>query len=504
MAVDSLILTARIHNEVKEARKEQQGWQADYENKALLDWVTTVDYSSQQRDFIRRQQEGTGQWLLDSTEYRQWIETAKQTLFCPGIPGAGKTILTSIVVEDLHTRFRDDMHVGIAYVYCNFRRHTDKKVEDLLSSMIRQLSQDQSSLPECLNILYGKHKGRTRPSIDELSQVLQTVGNLYSRMFILIDALDECRLSDGSRAKFLTEIFALQSKIGANVFATSRFIRDITERFKHNLSLEIRAQPEDVQRYIDGNMAHMPACVTRSPDLQKEIITKIVHAVDGMFLLAQLHLDSLKGKRSVKAVRAALQALHTGSQAYDHAYNDAMNRIEGQLKDQEQLAKQVISWITCAKRPLSTTELQHALGVEVGETELDLDNIPLIEDIVSVCAGLITVDEESNIIRLVHYTAQEYFERTWKRWFPNAQVDITDICSTYLSFSSFKSGSCRTDAEFEDRLRLNRLYGYAARYWGEHARLSKANARIARRSIFWNIKSNEDLVAQQQQQRSEE
>jgi len=156
-----------------------------------------------------------------------------------------------------------------------------------------------------------------------------------------------------------------------------------------------------------------------------------------------------------------------------------MNRIEGQLKDQEQLAKQVISWITCAKRPLSTTELQHALGVEVGETELDLDNIPLIEDIVSVCAGLITVDEESNIIRLVHYTAQEYFERTWKRWFPNAQVDITDICSTYLSFSSFKSGSCRTDAEFEDRLRLNRLYGYAARYWGEHAREAGETSQIA-------------------------
>ncbi len=105
------------------------------------------------------------------------------------------------------------------------------------------------------------------------------------------------------------------------------------------------------------------------------------------FLLAQLNLDSLKGKRSAKAVRAALETLPTGSQAYDHAYDDAMDRIEGQLKDQEELAKQVLSWITYAKRPLSTTELQHALGVEVGETELDPDNIPLVEDIVSVCAG---------------------------------------------------------------------------------------------------------------------
>ncbi|KAG7289878.1 hypothetical protein NEMBOFW57_006255 [Staphylotrichum longicolle] len=464
MAVDALALGARIYKEITEARKEQQGWQTNRENKAVLDWVTTADYSSQQSDFIRRRQAGTGQWLLDSTEYQQWTETAKQTLFCPGIPGAGKTILTSIVVDDLHERFRDDVCVGIAYLYCNFRRQADQKVEDLLSTLIRQLSQDQSSLPECLRIFYDKHKGRARPSLDELSRVLQAVADLFSRIFIVVDALDECQLSDGSRSKLLTELFALQSKTGANIFATSRFILDVTERFKNNVSLEIRAHPGDVQRYIEGNMAHMPLCVTRSPDLHKEVITKIVQAVDGM---------------SAKAVRVALETLYTGSQAYDYAYDNAMDRIEGQLKDQEELAKQVLSWITCAKRPLSTTELQHALGVEVGETELDPDNIPLVEDIVSVCAGLVTVDEESSIIRLVHYTTQEYFVRTWKRWFPDAQVEITDVCATYLSFSPFVSGPCRTNVEFEDRLRSNQLYDYAACYWGEHAREAGGISRVA-------------------------
>ena len=236
MAVDALALGARIHKEVTEARKEQQRWQADRGNKAVLDWVTTVDYSSQQSDFIGRRQSGTGQWLLDSTEYQQWTVVAKQTLFCPGIPGAGKTILTSIVVDDLHARFRDDVHVGIAYLYCNFRRQADQKVEDLLSILIRQLSQDQSSLPECLRILYDKHKGRTRPSLDELSRALQTVANLFLRIFIVVDALDECQLSDGSRSKFLTELFALRSKTGANIFATSRFILDVTERFRQRIT----------------------------------------------------------------------------------------------------------------------------------------------------------------------------------------------------------------------------------------------------------------------------
>jgi hypothetical protein len=81
-----------------------------------------------------------------------------------------------------------------------------------------------------------------------------------------------------------------------------------------------------------------------------------------------------------------------------------MTRISGQIKDQEELAKQTLGWITCSKRPMTTTELQHALGVEVGESRLDEDNFPEVEDIVSVCAGLVTIDEESGIIRLVHYT----------------------------------------------------------------------------------------------------
>jgi hypothetical protein len=178
----------------------------------------------------------------------------------------------------------------------------------------------------------------------------------------------------------------------------------------------------------------------------------------------------LTGKRSPKAVQTALKNLVIGSTAYDHAYKDAMERINGQIEDQEELAKQVLSWITCAKRPLVTTELQHALAVEVGESKLDKLNFSEIEDIVSVCAGLVTIDEESEIIRLVHYTTQEYFKRTQKQWFPNAQTNITITCVSYLSFDQFKSGICENDKQFKQRLQSNTLYDYAAHNWGHHAR----------------------------------
>ena len=132
----------------------------------------------------------------------------------------------------------------------------------------------------------------------------------------------------------------------------------------------------------------------------------------------------------------------------------------------------VLSWIICAKRPLTTLELQHALAVEAGNHELDKDIFPQIQDMISGCAGLVTVDEESKIIRLIHYITQEYFERTQKDWFPNAENNITIACVIYLSFNAFEADFCLTDKEFKARLQLNPLYNYAARNWGYHAHIA--------------------------------
>jgi hypothetical protein len=113
-------------------------------------------------------------------------------------------------------------------------------------------------------------------------------------------------------------------------------------------------------------------------------------------------------------------------------------------------------------------ELRHALAIEVGEFALDEENLPEIENMVSVCAGLVTVDKESGIIRLIHYIAQEYFKRASTFWFPNAENYITMNCVTYLSFDIFETGFCLTDKEYEARLRLNPFYDYTARNWKYH------------------------------------
>jgi hypothetical protein len=47
-------------------------------------------------------QTGTGQRSLNLL-YQTWFKISKQTLFYPSIPGAGETILTSIIIDSNHT-----------------------------------------------------------------------------------------------------------------------------------------------------------------------------------------------------------------------------------------------------------------------------------------------------------------------------------------------------------------------------------------------------------------
>jgi hypothetical protein len=190
------------------------------------------------------------------------------------------------------------------------------------------------------------------------------------------------------------------------------------------------------------------------------------------FLLAPLHINSLAREPTVGDIKLALQKLPTG---LDETYEQAMIRIESQEGGSRELAKKVLSWVIHAKRVLSTAELQHAVAVEPGKPKLNGDFIPKIEIIGSICAGLVTIDTQSDVVRLVHNTTQEYFKRTQKDWFRNAESEIATICITYLSFSAFESGFCQTDSEFEERLQSNPLYDYAAHNWGYHARAASTD-----------------------------
>lgn len=162
-----------------------------------------------------------------------------------------------------------------------------------------------------------------------------------------------------------------------------------------------------------------------------------------------------------------------------------MNRISAQVKERRDLAFRALSWITCAFVPLKASQLIYALAIEPSDRELDNDNFVDEDTLISACFGLITIEEETNVIRLVHYTTQEFFERTKDRLFPDAHTKIADELLTFLLFKLTESEHNRFKAVFparaaicEERLReflpsarLD-MYKYAFQYWPIHVRYS--------------------------------
>lgn len=279
-----------LKKNLDDLQKEEERDRMASRRGQILEWLAPVDYVSQQSDCINQREPGTGEWLLESPQFKEWLSgNGKRTLFCPGIPGAGKTILTSVAIEELTTVYGNDKTVAMAFIYCNFRSQHQQSARDLLASLLSQLARRDASLPvisEALELLHDKYMEKnTRPSVDVLSQLLHSIVSAYSRVFVFVDALDECQIKEGCRSRLASEVLALpQIANTVHVFVTSRWIPDITQLFapEETLQVEIRANSADVRKYTTSRLSQLPGFVARNPQLQDEIMTGIESAVDGM------------------------------------------------------------------------------------------------------------------------------------------------------------------------------------------------------------------------------
>jgi ankyrin repeat protein len=176
-------------------------------------------------------------------------------------------------------------------------------------------------------------------------------------------------------------------------------------------------------------------------------------------------MNSIENKQTPNGVRSALENLPT---ELDKTYEEAMNRIKSQIPEDKELAEKALCWVSYALRPMSVGALLHAIAVVPGQGKLVKGDITREEIVISVCAGLLSIDHQSKIVRLIHFTTQEYFDRHLLTWFPNLHKKIATTCLTYISFKVFSTGPCSSDREMDKRLHQYPLFRYAAQHWGDH------------------------------------
>jgi hypothetical protein len=173
----------------------------------------------------------------------------------------------------------------------------------------------------------------------------------------------------------------------------------------------------------------------------------------------------LSKKVSRKEVRAALKTL---PKTLDAMYSDAFERMESQDTEYAELAETILFWVICARRNLTVRDLQHVYATrELSEGELlEEDDLPDGDILTEACSGLIIVDAESQVVRLVHYTAQQYFEEYHKQLMREAKLTLTRSSLAYLALPNFSSGPSPNDMAMSLRLKQYPFLDYAAKYWG--------------------------------------
>ncbi|KAE9382078.1 hypothetical protein N431DRAFT_317626, partial [Stipitochalara longipes BDJ] len=427
-------------------------------DQEILDWLGPLNPTAKQADILSRRQPGTGNWMTEHAVFKEWLEGARNRLWCPGMHGAGKTVLTAVIIDYLQREVLSE-NMGLAFLYCSYNDQPVQNITNIISSLARQLVRKQAPLPQDLALLFSQHKDRkTRPSLDECRTLLFSLINQYTRCFIILDALDETNERDGTRHDLIAELKKLSAS--TKILITSRYCTSDEEYFEPSLKIEIRALEADLVAYVGARMveeSRLTKHFKKEPGLAPLVLESVVKQAQGIFpmliqhrfLLAELHMESIVKKQNLKDVKQAFKDL---PRSLNNTYENVIMRISAQEEHDVDLAMKVLSWISCAARPLNILELQHAIATDPLDETFDSDALIDQDILASVCGGLVSIDPETATVRLIHHTAQEYFERHGDRIFPEARTNIARTCVAYLSFKTFCDGvlSPRQKSEIED------------------------------------------------------
>lgn len=187
-------------------------------------------------------------------------------------------------MDQLKKDFADEHKIAIACIYCNYKERDAQTVINLLASIWRQLAQHRDTLSEDVRNLYENHLRSSKPlDIHEVTRTLHSEITEFSKVFLLVDALDECPEDNGCRENLLKELQALQPTV--NIMFTTRFRELVYSRFEKPMMLEIVATDDDLHKYIEGRISSQRKLlkhVQRDVTLSKAIVESVIGNAKGM------------------------------------------------------------------------------------------------------------------------------------------------------------------------------------------------------------------------------
>lgn len=190
----------------------------------------------------------------------------------------------SIVIDHLRqqkSQSSDSAGVGIAMIYLKYN-DKGQSLNNLLASLLVQLIQEQTPLSGTVRRLYESYGDYgTNPSLKDISDALSEALDLYTEVFFVVDALDEC--NDETRWGLVEKLRELLPK--ARLLILSRFRGDIDEELTEFKRLEIKASKADVEIFIDAQIeqnVNLRRIIQKSPSLRGDIKEGVVKTAKEM------------------------------------------------------------------------------------------------------------------------------------------------------------------------------------------------------------------------------
>ncbi|CAG9955408.1 unnamed protein product [Clonostachys rosea f. rosea IK726] len=475
-----------VHQVATETRDTTKLMQDDNHLNKIRNWLAPPDPSTNLNQARSLHYRGTGQWFLNSSAYLGWKKGKNSFLWLNGIPGCGKTVLSSTIITDLDAT---NSNLRVLYFFFNFNDVEKRSLEKAIRSLIFQLYSKHGILRSEVDAVYSSFGNGTRqPDAPVLDQLLRRMVQKDKEIYLVLDALDESERHSGSySSKSLPDwIKGLHNEpTNIHILVTSRPEQNIIVSFNgwaHTdkiIQLQSELVSDDITAYTKARVSEMPRWKKR-PDIQVEIETTLLEKADGMFRWVSCQFDALEQCLDPPSVRRELRNL---PETLDATYAQILQRIH---PHQLSTAKRLLQFLTYSERPLELEEAVDLIAVDpLSQPVFTPENrMPIPEEIIQYCSSLVVLAHKSvqssqfitdtveqvTEIQLAHFSVKEYLLSD--RLEPDlaeglgeisAKANIVDICLSYLL-------TIHELCSPEEARKQYYLAEFSAQYWMKHAK----------------------------------
>ena len=257
------------------------------ERRKVLNWIQPYDPHENHEMSLKLRHPGTGLWFIESDEFKAWLSCSSAKLWCYGIPGAGKTVLASSVIQE--ALGRSSPNTAVAFFYCDYKNAKTQDPRNILGSLACQIAvQDEQSFG-MLQAFYARHNPSDRPSVsvdlEELRDLLVQMASSFDDAMIVVDALDECGTQSNFVTRQLSSFYNCGEASNIKTLFLSRDEQDIREALEDYSQISIAARSSDLKIFVGAEIE----CRTRNKglrikdqSLKQDVMERLVEGAEGM------------------------------------------------------------------------------------------------------------------------------------------------------------------------------------------------------------------------------